>query len=239
MDVGDKLARVVIAGEAPRPRRVSRTRRSPTSRGRSRGGLPGARAALAARRIETVRSSLLGPPRPPTCASGGLAERRPRGLRPRGCCASATMVGVAMRTDCKHYESRTYASGEAVRKCTLDLAPEAPWRCPVDCPKFERRMIDVGWQYGSLTKGMEPSPPEPEEMSDDVARPSSITPKTSSTPPAPNCSTSRERKAQEEALPQAQEALPVERRVRFVHRLVGLPLTLVLRRGRAPRNPPA
>jgi hypothetical protein len=73
-----------------------------------------------------------------------------------------------MRTDCKHYESRTYSSGEAVRKCTLDLAPEAPWRCPVDCPKFERRMIDVGWQYGSLAKGMEPAPPEP-EMSEDVA----------------------------------------------------------------------
>jgi hypothetical protein len=81
------------------------------------------------------------------------------------------MVGVGMRTDCKHYESRTYSSGEAVRKCVLDLAPEAPWNCPTDCPKYERRMIDAGWQYGSLTKGMEPSPPEPEvEMTDDIAR---------------------------------------------------------------------
>ena len=80
------------------------------------------------------------------------------------------MVGVGMRTDCKHYESRTYSSGEAVRKCVLDLAPEAPWNCPADCPKYERRMIDAGWQYGSLTKGMEPSPPEPEiEMNADVA----------------------------------------------------------------------
>ena len=75
-----------------------------------------------------------------------------------------------MRTDCKHYESRTYPTGEAVRKCTLDLAPEAPWKCPVDCPKYERRMIDAGWQYGSMTKGMEPPPPEPEvEMTSDVA----------------------------------------------------------------------
>ena len=80
------------------------------------------------------------------------------------------MVRVGMRTDCKHYESRTYSSGEAVRKCVLDLAPEAPWRCPADCPRYERRMIDAGWQYGSLTKGMEPSPPEPEvEMNADVA----------------------------------------------------------------------
>jgi hypothetical protein len=75
-----------------------------------------------------------------------------------------------MRTDCKHYESRTYASGEAVRKCVLDLAPEAPWNCPVDCPRYERRKIDAGWQYGSLAKGMEPSPPEPEVTIDaDVA----------------------------------------------------------------------
>jgi len=75
-----------------------------------------------------------------------------------------------MRTDCKHYESRTYASGEAVRKCLLDLAPEAPWNCPVDCPRYERRKIDAGWQYGSLAKGMEPSPAEPEvAMNADVA----------------------------------------------------------------------
>jgi hypothetical protein len=75
-----------------------------------------------------------------------------------------------MRTDCKHYESRTYASGDAVRKCTLDLAPEAPWRCPADCPKYERRMIDAGWQYGSMAKGIEPAPPEPEVPIDaDVA----------------------------------------------------------------------
>lgn len=63
-----------------------------------------------------------------------------------------------MRTDCRHYESRTYASGEVVRKCRLDLAPDAPWRCPDDCPKFELRRIDVGWQYGSLARGAEPAP---------------------------------------------------------------------------------
>src|ERR1700704_1334369 len=75
-----------------------------------------------------------------------------------------------MRTDCKHYESRTYSSGEAVRKCVLDLAPEAPWNCPADCPRYERRMLDAGWQYGSMAKGTEPVPPEPEvAMTADVA----------------------------------------------------------------------
>jgi hypothetical protein len=66
------------------------------------------------------------------------------------------MWAVTMRVDCRHYQSRTYANGEAVRKCVLDLAPEAPWRCPADCPKYERKMIDAGWQYGSLRPENEP-----------------------------------------------------------------------------------
>ena len=70
-----------------------------------------------------------------------------------------------MRTDCRHYQSRTYGSGEAVRKCTLDLAPDAPWRCPVDCPSYERKMIDAGWQYGSLTPTKAPEEP-PEAVTD-------------------------------------------------------------------------
>ena len=63
-----------------------------------------------------------------------------------------------MRVECKHYESRTYANGETVRKCDLDLAPEAPWRCPDDCPKYERRLADVAWSYGSVV-----APPTPDE----------------------------------------------------------------------------
>jgi hypothetical protein len=67
-----------------------------------------------------------------------------------------------MRQDCKYFESRTYANGETVRKCDLDLAPEAPWRCPDDCPSFEQRRFDVGWQYGSLAKSEVPPEQEPE-----------------------------------------------------------------------------
>lgn len=64
-----------------------------------------------------------------------------------------------MRTDCKHFESRTYASGDSVRKCNLDLAPEAPWRCPEQCPAYAPRLVDVGWSYGPLVTP--PPPPEP------------------------------------------------------------------------------
>ncbi len=63
-----------------------------------------------------------------------------------------------MRTDCKNYESRTYPGGETVRKCNLDLAPEAPWRCPSDCKAYEPRLADVNWKHGSLV-----SPPTPDE----------------------------------------------------------------------------
>jgi len=75
---------------------------------------------------------------------------------------------MGMRTDCKHYESRTYKSGEVVRKCRIDLAPEAPWRCPAECSGYQRRMIDVGWQYGSLSEAHEPADPVP-AAGDDVA----------------------------------------------------------------------
>jgi hypothetical protein len=73
-----------------------------------------------------------------------------------------------MRRDCKHYDSRTYPSGEVVQKCRLDLAPEAPWRCPDDCPAFTKRRMDAGWQYGSLSP--EKSRRQPEPVGDDVAR---------------------------------------------------------------------
>ena len=62
-----------------------------------------------------------------------------------------------MRQDCKYFESRSYPNGETVRKCDLDLAPEAPWRCPDDCSAYERRMVDVNWSHGTLV-----TPPTPD-----------------------------------------------------------------------------
>jgi hypothetical protein len=63
-----------------------------------------------------------------------------------------------MRQDCKFFESRTYRTGETVRKCDLDLAPEAPWRCPADCPAYAPRLADVNWSHGRLV-----TPPTPDE----------------------------------------------------------------------------
>lgn len=75
------------------------------------------------------------------------------------------MSGMPMRQDCKYFESRTYPNGETVRKCDLDLAPEAPWRCPDDCPKYTRRLADVNWSYGTLVTPE--TPPEPESLGTD------------------------------------------------------------------------
>src|SRR5580698_55961 len=57
-----------------------------------------------------------------------------------------------MREECKHFQSRTYASGEVARFCILDLAPEAPWRCPDNCPSYVRRLADAGWTHGTLVE---------------------------------------------------------------------------------------
>lgn len=70
-----------------------------------------------------------------------------------------------MRQDCKHFQSRTYPSGDTMRKCGLDLAPEAPWNCPAECSGFERRMADVNWRHGSLITP--PTPDAPNSVGDD------------------------------------------------------------------------
>lgn len=74
---------------------------------------------------------------------------------------------MPMRQDCKQFESRTYPNGDTVRKCNLNLAPEAPWRCPADCESYEPRLVDVNWKHGSLVT---PKAPEaPKSLDDDDA----------------------------------------------------------------------
>jgi hypothetical protein len=81
--------------------------------------------------------------------------------------ALGNLERMPMRTECKHFESRTYPNGDTVRKCNLDLAPDAPWRCPDDCPKYERRLADASWTHGSLV--VPPTPPEPAGLDDGSA----------------------------------------------------------------------
>ena len=59
---------------------------------------------------------------------------------------------MPMREECKHFQSRTYDTGEVARFCELDLAPEAPWRCPEGCPSYAPRLADAGWVHGTLVE---------------------------------------------------------------------------------------
>jgi hypothetical protein len=46
-----------------------------------------------------------------------------------------------------------------MRRCKLDLAPDAPWRCPNDCAKFDHRAVDIGWAHGSVVPNAAPAEP--------------------------------------------------------------------------------
>ena len=71
---------------------------------------------------------------------------------------------MPMREDCRHFQSRTYDDGEVARMCVLNLAPEAPWKCPDDCPKYERDIIDATFTTGSLVRpAVEEEPDDPPE----------------------------------------------------------------------------
>jgi len=74
---------------------------------------------------------------------------------------------MAMRTECKHFESRTYTNGDAMRRCRLDLAPDAPWRCPDECAKFDHRAVDIGWAHGTIVPSV--APVEPTSVKDGTA----------------------------------------------------------------------
>lgn len=54
---------------------------------------------------------------------------------------------MTVRADCRHYSRRSLPSGDAVERCRLGVAEDAPFACPDDCVFFEPRAIsDTGWQ---------------------------------------------------------------------------------------------
>ena len=71
-----------------------------------------------------------------------------------------------MRENCRHFESRSYPGGEVARFCLLDLAPEAPWKCPEECPKYEPSLIDGTFVSAPLVRP--PVESEPEGSPDDI-----------------------------------------------------------------------
>src|SRR5712692_4518829 len=74
---------------------------------------------------------------------------------------------MPMREDCRHFESRTYDSGEVARYCVLGLAPEQPWRCPDNCSRYEPSLIDGGMVTAPLAHP--PVEAEPDDDPDEIA----------------------------------------------------------------------
>lgn len=72
-----------------------------------------------------------------------------------------------MREDCRHFQSRTYDTGETARMCVLNLAPEAPWHCPAECASYQRDIIDSSFVTGSLARPAVED--EPEDDPSDIA----------------------------------------------------------------------
>ncbi len=72
-----------------------------------------------------------------------------------------------MREDCRHFQSRTYDTGETARFCVLNLAPEAPWRCPAECARYQPDIIDASFVVGSLRRPEVET--EPDDSPEDVA----------------------------------------------------------------------
>ena len=162
-------------------------------RGRRRG--PAAAPRWSATPTASPRRSAALNAKRPDHGARGVAGRQPAGaLTPTvGPAGTGILDGrppepfrrsstdMPMREECKHFESRTYPDGETVRKCNLDLAPEAPWRCPDDVPEVRaaagRRQLDLRHAghaaHARRARAARASPS------------CSTRPRTSSTPPAP------------------------------------------------------
>ena len=95
--------------------------------------------------------------------TGLVSSAQIRCLRGRGKWHTHCM---AMREDCRHFSSRIYDDGETARFCVLDLAPEAPWRCPENCASYAQTVIDPSFEQGSLARPA--VEPEPEEDADAI-----------------------------------------------------------------------
>ena len=53
---------------------------------------------------------------------------------------------VSVRRDCRHYSSRSTATGDVLHRCRLGVNEDMPFACPEDCLFFEpRHVTDTGW----------------------------------------------------------------------------------------------
>ena len=113
---------------------------------------------------------------PDRAADGGLASADPgrppvaavdrQVRRPHGPMAAGLRRVARADAECKHFESRTYATATRCGSATSTSRPRRPWRCPADCPGYERRLADVAWavRHGASPR-RRPASPAPRDGS--------------------------------------------------------------------------
>jgi hypothetical protein len=53
---------------------------------------------------------------------------------------------MTVRDDCRHYATRTLASGDKLERCKLGVNEDTPFSCPAECLFFEPRSgMTTGW----------------------------------------------------------------------------------------------
>ena len=81
-------------------------------------------------------------------------------MRTCGSGATATLIVMSVREDCRHYSTRTTPAGEQVQRCRLGANETMPFGCPEHCLFFEPRAIsDAGWERRG-DEDTDPGPPE-------------------------------------------------------------------------------
>ena len=64
---------------------------------------------------------------------------------------------MGVRDDCRHYATRTTATGDVMQRCRLGANEETPFACPEGCLFFEPRALsETGW-----TRDPDEDPGEP------------------------------------------------------------------------------
>lgn len=77
-------------------------------------------------------------------AGDTVADRRPTLWWARS--QARDWRAMAVRDDCRHYATRTTATGEVMQRCRLGANEDMPFACPTDCLFFEPRSITgSGW----------------------------------------------------------------------------------------------
>ena len=70
-----------------------------------------------------------------------------------------------MREECKHFQSRTYASGRWRGSASSTWRPRPPGGAQPTARRYERRLADAGWVHGTLIEpAIEDEPSLPGEQ---------------------------------------------------------------------------